>query len=124
MIKSFSHITLSFLLLIATTGMTVSQNYCGDFLVSTSFFDETNPCCDSGECCHNESNFYQLGEDFSPPQISKIPVFKQLSVFANYSSNTNWKLPESTVKKAFSLFGSPPPLTTLKALSLRQVFLL
>jgi len=63
-----------------------------------------------------------LNEDFPTPQISKIPAFNQLSVFANYSFKTNWKLPKSAIKKVFSLFGSPPPLTTLKALSLIQVY--
>jgi len=122
MLRKISHILFSFLLLLVTTGMAVSQHYCGDFLVSTSLFGEADPCCDSGECCHNESSFFQLDEDFPTPQISKIPAFNQLSVFANYSFKTNWKLPESAIKKAFSLFGSPPPLITLKALSLIQVY--
>ncbi|WP_444705632.1 HYC_CC_PP family protein, partial [Mariniphaga sediminis] len=40
MLKRFSHITLSFLLLMATTGMAVSKHFCDDFLISTSVYAE------------------------------------------------------------------------------------
>jgi hypothetical protein len=122
MLRKISHIFFSFMLLIATTGMAVSQHYCGEYLVSTSLFGNADPCCNSGECCHNESSFFQLDEDFSTPQISKIPMFNQLSVFENFSFNTNWKLPKITVNKALRLFGHLPTLPTLKALSIIQVF--
>jgi hypothetical protein len=71
MLRNFSHIILSFLLLAATTGMAVSKHFCDEFLISTSLFAESEPCCDDGDCCHNETAFFQVDEDFSTSSNDK-----------------------------------------------------
>lgn len=68
MIKGISHITLSVLLLVITAGFAVSRHYCGDSLVDIAYNKNADPCCDTGSCCHNEIQFYQLDEDFSMPE--------------------------------------------------------
>jgi hypothetical protein len=124
MIKRVSHIGLIFLLLSATTGMTVSKHYCGNSLVSTVFFGEAESCCDSGNCCHNESAFYQLDEDFSMPTSAQIPqiidfklfvfaVEPSLEIFADKIEKTFY-----TEKKTFP----PPDIQTV--LSLKQAWIL
>lgn len=55
------------LLLVSTTGMTVSKHYCQGKLVNVNFFSETKTCCDdigTSKCCHNESKHFELDEDF------------------------------------------------------------
>lgn len=64
MVKKIIHITLALTLLVVTMGFTVSKHYCGDNLVSISVNHEAKSCCDMDGCCHNETNHYQLEEDF------------------------------------------------------------
>lgn len=55
------------LLLVSTTGMTVSKHYCGGSLVNVNIFSEVTACCEGGcssDCCHNESEHFELDEDF------------------------------------------------------------
>jgi hypothetical protein len=123
MLKSFSHIILSFLLLTATTGMAVSKHFCDEFLISTSFFAESEACCDDGNCCHNETTFYQVDEDFSAPQTVNTPNLKEIVVLGFTILVFN----QTPVVKHFKTFhnnNSPPPLKVSEFLSLRQVFLL
>ena len=65
MLKKVSHILLSFLLLITTMGMTVNSHYCGNDLVSISVISESQSCCETPNCCHNESMLIKLEEDIS-----------------------------------------------------------
>ncbi|MBN1415187.1 MAG: hypothetical protein JW973_08820 [Bacteroidales bacterium] len=70
MMKKLVNIFVSFLLLTATTGFTISRHYCGSELVSLSIDKAAKKCCDAetGSCCHNESEHYQLKEDFVSTQ--------------------------------------------------------
>jgi hypothetical protein len=64
--KSFSHIILSILLLIATTGLSYSKHYCGNELKSVSIYSEAKSCCDGPcNCCHNESGTIKVTDNFS-----------------------------------------------------------
>jgi hypothetical protein len=124
MIKNFSHITLSFLLLLATTGMAVSKHFCGDFLVSTVLFSKPDSCCDDDNCCHNELEFYQVDEDFFVPAFAQIPQTLELELFF------------AVVKFEYEIFGKsdeksiyaerkPPSLHKKQTvLSLKQTWLL
>jgi hypothetical protein len=123
MFKKFSHITLSFLLLTATTGMAVSKHYCGDSLVSTVLFGEAESCCDSGSCCHNESSFYQVDEDFSAPQTVNAPDLQEIAVLGLTILIFN-QTPADKHFKTFQNNNSPPPSTVHEILTKNQVFLL
>jgi hypothetical protein len=124
MLKSFSHIILSFLLLAATTGMAVSKHYCGDSLISTVIFGEAEPCCDSGNCCHNNSEFYQLDEDFSAPAASIIPQITEVELLVALIE-PNLEIFGNQVEKSFFTERKPPPLNkTQTVLSLKQTWLL
>ena len=65
MFKKSIHILISILLLFATAGVSVSAHYCGDMLRSVSFMSTPDSCCDDASCCHNETHFYQLDDDFT-----------------------------------------------------------
>ena len=79
MLKRVTHIVLSFLLLISTTGMVVSKHYCSGELVSVSLYENDKSCCEMGNCCENEMHVYQVKEKFSVPAISTVPVSAEVS---------------------------------------------
>ncbi len=56
---------MSVVLLISTTGFTVSKHYCGDKYIDFAINKEAKTCCDlDGGCCHTESEHLQLEKDF------------------------------------------------------------
>lgn len=65
MFKQIGHIIIVAMLFIATTGFTMHQHYCMGNLVETTVFHEPVYCCEEGsDCCQNESETFQLKEDF------------------------------------------------------------
>jgi len=124
MLKRFSHISLSLLLLISTVGFAVSKHYCGDALVDIAFNENAENCCDTGSCCHNETQLYQLDEDFSAPAISTVPVMSELKILGHdLFASIGLVLPE-TETDAPGFAESPPILPIQKTLALKEVFLL
>lgn len=121
MLKKVSHILLSFLLLVTTTGLTINRHYCGDNLESISIFSEPQSCCEMPNCCHNESIVIQLEEDFS---ISSFNIsFEQIAVvLPNFSSLFNADLQEISDFKEFVHTPLKNPIKTV--LSSIQSFLL
>ncbi len=51
-------------------------------LVSVSVFSD-NDSCDMDNCCHNETQVYQLKEDFSIPANPTIPDLSELDLWGN-----------------------------------------
>jgi hypothetical protein len=123
MLKRFSHIGLSLLLLVSTMGFAVSKHYCGDALVDVAYNKNADACCDTGSCCHNETQVFQLDEDFSVPQIANAPDLQEIAIFG-FALFTIDQTPSEHLEETFYQNNSPPPLTVNEALSLRQVFLL
>lgn len=76
MIQKTGHIILSFLMLVATIGITVSKHYCGTNVRYHLFTDETcemenmpmnsmhDFCTMDGNCCHTEIESIQLHVDY------------------------------------------------------------
>lgn len=123
MLKKASHIFLSALLLISTMGMAVSKHYCGENLVSVSFYGEADSCCGDSDCCHNENQNYKVKDDFSAPQISNIPALAEFDIFVQqiiYDYTETWE-----PKSRFPVFTDlPPPPKIQKTLALKQLYLL
>jgi hypothetical protein len=123
MIKKILHITLAFSLLVVTMGFTVSKHYCGDKLVSISVNHEAESCCDMDGCCHNETNHYQLEDDFvysfiiTDVELTGIDI---LFPFIFTSFNVDTEL-DSFTENIFSEL--PPPHKIQTALSLIQAYL-
>jgi hypothetical protein len=68
MFKKVSRVMLSMLLFISTAGLTVDKHYCGDHLVSVSFFRDAKSCCGmDGDCCHQVTDTYKLTVDYTHP---------------------------------------------------------
>lgn len=123
MFKRFSHISLSLLLLVSTMGFAVSKHYCGDALVDVAYNENAENCCDTGSCCHNETQVFQLDEDFSMPQIANAPDLQEIAIFGVTLFTIN-QTPAEHLEETSYQNNSLPPSTVNEALSLRQVFLL
>lgn len=78
MIRRISHILLSSVLLILTTGVTVHQHYCQGYLIKTNLLHEPASCCDGpSDCCSNESETYLLQQDFV--DFTQVVVLQNIS---------------------------------------------
>lgn len=124
MLKRFSHIILSVLLLTTTMGMAVSEHFCSGTLVSLRLFSESKSCCGDSDCCHNENHFYKVQDDFSAAQIQEVPQLAEIDILV--SLPVFFELPgEAENYNHIILFAdSPPPPKIQKVLSLRQAYLL
>jgi hypothetical protein len=65
MLKRISYLLLALLILVSTVGITVSRHYCGNTLKSVSIILTPKPCCDMPLCCHDETLFLKIKDDFS-----------------------------------------------------------
>lgn len=122
MLKKFSHIVLSTVLLISTMGVVISKHYCGDSFVSTSVFHEAKSCCGDSDCCHNEDSFYQVKDDFSAPAVLAAPILAELDILGHGLFAALLEEPVIAENLYFTFTDSPPPPTIQKVLSLKQVY--
>lgn len=126
MLRKISHIAITLLLLFATVGVVISQHYCNGSLVDTSIITETSKCCDmaNGSCCHNESTFYQLDEQYVITHVQEAPklietalLFSIILVYTQpigYDTDSNTEITESP---------PPKPISTSQFLSKVQCYL-
>ncbi len=123
MLRNITHIVMTCLLLISTTGLAVSKHYCGDDLVSVELKSEADPCCDGGMCCHTETQFLQLDKDF----LAVVPLTNLEYIYASdlilTASEVEISLPETSFNTSFN-YSDPPPRCLGTRLALQQVFLL
>jgi hypothetical protein len=126
-VKKVIAISLIFLVLFGTIGITVGEHYCMNTLKGISFFSEPAPCCpafDANEdsCCENEMEYFRLIEDTTVSsdynhQLVKVPVI--LIPFLNDFSHIQ-AIVKLNVSSSFTL---PPPLQGSDNLAvLYQVF--
>ncbi len=87
MIRKISHITIVFLLLLLTTGITISKHYCGNKLVDVVVMAGTahncagdDGTCDMDGCCHNENHVFQLLEDYTSPLVLDHVAFYPITL--------------------------------------------
>jgi len=64
--KRTGNIIVILLLLVATSGVSITRHYCGQSFVSFSLFSTPKPCCGS-DCnkCHNENSFNKVTDNFT-----------------------------------------------------------
>jgi hypothetical protein len=124
MLKRISHIVLSVLLLASTMGLTISKHYCGDSLISISVLIEAESCCETGDCCHDETNFYQVDDDFSQASVSESLVSAEIDLLAFVLLLEQPQKESLATIQSFFVPESPPPLKIQRSLSKRQSYLL
>lgn len=124
MLRKFSHIILSSLLLVSTIGMVVSKHYCGDSFISSSVFHQAESCCGDSDCCHNETSFYQVKDEFSAPAVVAPPVLAEIEILGHdLFAEILTTIPETEIL-SFEISDSPPPPKIQTVLSLKQQYLL
>ncbi len=123
MLKKVSHIIVSVLLLVATTGFTIYINHCGEELMAKSLQTDQNDCCDmASACCHEEAETIKIDVEYLSASFDynfELDVIKvpntQGSIFNNPEKGTN--------SIALS-YHSMSLLTCIEVRSYLQVFLL
>ena len=127
MFRKITHTLIAILLLTTTMGISVSKHYCGDELINIAINSEAEQCCDgmgSSDCCHNETEYFQLDEDFVSPvfveniQIAGLDIL--FPVVFTYLLNT----PEVFEKDVLNFAESPPPPDLNTKLSFLQTYLI
>jgi hypothetical protein len=125
MLRRFSHIILSVLLLTTTMGVVVSKHFCSGDLIATTIFSEAESCCDGPcDCCHNENHLYKVQDDFSAAQVQDAPQLAEIDILVSVSGT--FELPGETENNNHIILftDSPPPPKIQKVLSLHQTYLL
>lgn len=64
---------LALLLLSVTTGMNVYQHYCNGILITQSLSHESGNCCDDPGCCHDETVYIHLDNNFFQSAKVSLP---------------------------------------------------
>ena len=126
MLKKILNITTSLLLLLATTGFTVSEHYCGSRIVDVAFDTLPNSCCDSHDmdnCCHDKTEHFQVKENFVGAQTHSVDQAKMLNILPVLVVNSIFTPIKEQSAKIFKLIAeSPPPPLIQTVLSLLQVY--
>ena len=122
MSRRVSHIIISIILLIATTGLTVSWHYCGESLKSIQTKSDPHACCDkTTQCCHDEIKTFRLNWEFESSEFKTD--FSQIAVFIPRPIGlTEEELPVNLT--SISFFEGPIPPNTQELLSNLQVYIL
>ena len=94
MFRKSLHILISLLFLFTTAGISVSAHYCGDSLMSMTVMRTPPDCCDDESCCHNETHFYQLDDDFTIITVENIETLSGIPFHNEFkeSNQVDFKL--------------------------------
>ncbi len=125
MFKRITHISLSFMLVTATMGITVSKHYCGSRLLEVSMNAEAEPCCSdmgTGGCCHNETEYFQFDEDFVSPGFAKDILPAGLDIFFPMAFVYIFNISADIDKDIFCDAESLPIFSVNSSLSFLQTF--
>ena len=60
-------ISLAFLILTSSVGVTISRHFCGDELKHVAFNSKPDKCCEMDmlmDCCHDETDHYGIADEF------------------------------------------------------------
>ncbi|MGQ1891397.1 HYC_CC_PP family protein [Thermophagus sp. OGC60D27] len=125
MLRAVTNMVITFLLLISTTGLAVSKHYCGQQLKSVELKPVVAACCDEGSCCHTETQFFRVDDDFLMGHTTGEPENFHFTDIV-LPSPIDVVKPFATLSTDTSInYSDPPPLvTTLRRLALVQTYLL
>lgn len=75
MFKKIAHILVVSLLLISTTGISMTRHFCGNSLKSISVFSTPHKCCE-GSCdkCHNKHTYKKVTDEFTDSGASVVDL--------------------------------------------------
>ena len=102
-------ISLAFLILTSSVGVTISRHFCGDELKHVAFNSKPDKCCEMDmpmDCCHDETDHYGIEDEF---QLTKFKInFIHSFVFINDFTFILHKVVESPVLGFAHIIKKPP----------------
>ena len=109
--KKSVHILLAFLLLISTSGVSISKHYCGGELKQITLSDTASSCNEHSsmpmDCCEDETQSFQVDEDFQvTPILSNISSPNVFLVAITFIPNSLYQTP--ILKRDFNTNNVPP----------------
>ena len=124
LIKRIIYSLIALMLGISSVGFTITEHYCGQRLVDSAINSEPESCCEGPcDCCHNESTYIHLEEDFTPSLLVISPTLEPIVVDFHYFMSVQSLLFsfEAIVSDAPPEY--PPPSNSPTPFSFIQVFL-
>ncbi len=123
-LKRILHIFVALVLIVSTTGFSLTRHYCSGDLISTSVMSTPVSCCgEDSDCCHNEHELVQLKADYAVQlslDVDKLPSFDIMCFFNAWVEIVTVETTTSVyLKKDFI----PPPVLSA-VLAANQSFLL
>jgi hypothetical protein len=109
MLKKITHIVFGLLLIVATSGFTISKHYCGNQLFSVSILHaKVCNCGDKCKDCHTDIIQVKVYDDFAAPDVlhPEAPTTSDLFIISNIDFST-FTFPAITT--AYYLLKAPPP---------------
>ena len=109
MLKKIVHIVFGILLIVATTGFTISKHYCGNHLFSVSIF-KTHKCGCGDKCkdCHTILKIVKVTDNYSAPDAIHPDAPISTTLFTVYHIDFSF-FTSPAVTTAFTLLKAPPP---------------
>lgn len=104
--------------------MAVTRHFCNESLVSTALYADAESCCGESSCCHSESEFIQLDEDFHPAGSTPVPGYPAVDLIAALSSISVFSILQQRNEVTSVQWKPPAPPGTPEFLSLNQAYLL
>lgn len=121
MFKKVSHIIVTVLLLVATTGFVSFRHYCGEELISDSILADQAGCCDdSSTCCHDEIESFKIDADYLSASLSIN--LEQIAMEIPFLKGQNFSNPERGKNSSYAFNNLTLPLMYGKVQSYLQVF--
>lgn len=113
MVKKFFHITLSMVLLIATTGVAISKHYCGGELSTVEVGHEKIHCCDESDdmaddCCQDEQLTFLLEQEFQLSAFQFDCHILSVTSLLPFLDLSALFVAQETYKTEFKPYLSPP----------------
>ncbi len=120
--QKITHIIFAILIILGSSGMTISKHYCGTSLKSVSINQIPDNCCDtSSDCCHNESITIKLEQDIST--VTTVFNFNTTILFLPSIAKLDYiEFLAEGISTLISHEGPPPKIQTV--LSKLQLYLL
>ncbi|MFC0877409.1 hypothetical protein ACE01N_12485 [Saccharicrinis sp. FJH2] len=119
------NITVSLILMVATTGVTISKHYCHNHLVDVSVNHHADKCCDTGcNSCKDEVASYKVTDTFMGADVlASLPV-TVIQLYLNAVVDITEATTGVENQHFTELSTGPPPVTTISRLSKIQTFLI
>ena len=77
-----------------------------------------------GSCCHDETQIFQVKDDFSVPVISTLPVLAEINILGHDLFNLDELTAPEEENSAPLASETPPLLPIQKTLAAKEVYLL